>query len=258
MVEARTIRSAYLKVRKPLAFVLVIVAFAMRFVSIPVVQDAVLVALGIMVIQMLFELHDRITATERPRIYKEFFDATLQMRSCVEKTIEKKGDISIQWIGMTMHHAWTFLKNILPGIVADKRRVSIKIELCMLDSGWDKLEGLNASWKGRTVTNYEAICLFKKQVENKQTDNKWSIDVYLYRHMPHWHGLLIDNKYLFLSTCSWKDGVLLGGENPYELYERDDKLGGSKKISQFNSWFKYIRDHSEKCANSTPGGLAKK
>ena len=235
----------YHKARRPIAFALVVIAAFPRLIPVPNIQLAALVALGAIILETLFEVQKQVATNKPSRVFPEFYSVSQEIQRSIAKTIDTKHVVHIRALGMSMGHAWPFLVNTLQPFLASNQKQEVHLEIAILDSRWNDLQSINSDWPARSKTNFDEIERFFEVNRKRLTDKGWLVSVYRYRHIPNWHGVLIDNDALFLSTCFWRDKKLMGAENVYELFLRNESEVGAQRIYEFISWFEYIRQVSE-------------
>jgi hypothetical protein len=163
------------------------------------------------------------------------------MREVILDRVNRKREIHIRALGMSMGHAWQFLVGTLLPILLDNNKQRVILEIAMLDSNWSELPKINPDWISRSAANLKEINRFIEDNKEKLTKKGWSIKVYTYDYVPNWHGILLDEDILFLSSCFWTGKKLSGGENQYELITPTEGASEQFKIRQFKSWFDYIK-----------------
>lgn len=238
---ASVARDTYSRIKPVIAMLLAGAIVIAPAIPLDGLQVAAIGALGVIILETLFDIHRIVNIREQSQIYAEFFDAAQAMKSAIIEYAKRKRHVRIRALGMSMGHAWPFLINILQPLLDSNVQCSINLEIAMLDSKWQQLEKINPNWKAKSETLYDEINRFSKANLEKLNAKQWHISVVVYSHMPNWHGILLDEELLFLSTCFWRDGKLTGAENQYELYRSSDKQLGVHRISQFVTWFDYIK-----------------
>lgn len=238
---ATMLRKFYRAIRRPMAWVLVVVAAASPLAPIPEIQIAALGALGLIILELLFELHKQVTQEKDVVVFSEFYEVSLALRGAIADRLHGNQRVCIRALGMSMGHAWPFLANTLVPILERDGRQVVDLQIAMLDAQWDRLEDLNPAWADRVGGNYRQILRFANEHRTLLERKGWRVSVHRYSHMPNWHGILIDQDLLFLGTCYWKSGLLTGGENQYELFRASESELATHRIEQFLSWFEFAQ-----------------
>ncbi|MCH8945120.1 MAG: hypothetical protein IH910_10090 [Proteobacteria bacterium] len=229
---------AYNLFRRPTAYILMALAIAGQFLNVGILPSAALLALGIIVLELLFDLHKTLQSqTPTTTLFNDFYDASRAMTIEINRVLDLKNKITICALGMSMGHGWSFLRGTLEPLLHNGRNVEVELNIAMLDPSWHEIDKLNPSWKDRAGANLAEINRFITDSRELMDRYSWSINIHTYRHMPNWHGVCINNDKLFLSHCYWKRGYLTGAENIYERINRDDGAHESSRVSHFMSWF---------------------
>jgi hypothetical protein len=242
------IREAYATAQRPLAFALVGLVLLGQFIDSQEVQFAAIGALGLIALETLFEIHQRMVVGQAgPRAYDEFFETTPDIVMDIQRSIDRSDQVHVRALGMSMGHAWTFLVNSLePYSRRAGKRTRIKIEIAMLDPEWSVLAALHPAWKVRAEAHFNEIDSYITSKKSALEATGWSIDLYTYGHMPNWHGILVNETVLYQGTCTWRDGRLTGADDAYERDVADNSPSEYKAIQRYLSWFRYIEAHPVK------------
>lgn len=236
-----TLRKIYGAIKRPLAIAMVVIVVLADLVPVPVAQTTALGVLAIIMVEILFDIHKQLTEANIPRIFPDFISAAVAMRDAILEALSRKQSVRIRALGMSMGHAWPFLSSVLLPVLQSQEQKVVHLEVAMLDGHWDELARLNPYWAVRANAHHDEIVRFVESNREKLLNKGWRVDIYRYRHVPNWHGILLDDDKLFLSTCSWKDDILMGAENQYEFLLSSDRELGLYRIGQFISWFERIK-----------------
>jgi hypothetical protein len=233
--------AAYNRGRAGIAYALVAFALAPQFLPLPAgVSYSALSVLGFVGVSVLFDVEARLQVAESANRFSQFYEVAAAMRSAALSRADRSG-LHLQAVGMSMGHAWTFLAALLDEIAADPHVRDVKVDVAMLDPEWDQLEAINPHWAARCRPNRQAMETYSNTKMADQATRNWALQIHTYRHMPNWHGICLDGEILFLSTCSWRDGNLVGGENEYERFERGRGDRSARAFELFESWLGAIQ-----------------
>lgn len=253
----------YDKAKAPLAYICLIIILGIQFIPETFhegsfgkyTQLTFLVFLGILVIEMLFDINRRVRKEEKTlKRYDDWDDTILDLRSIIDTQLKngKNGEVRIQCIGLAMRNYWQSMVKVIDPYLLGTKQTSVKLslEMAMLsDSFFEKntlsTELLKLKYQTEAKAKHEAIEAFKQVKKEKLDKLGWSIDLYTYDHLPNLYGVLIDDQYLFLGLTYWEGKDLRGAGTSYDLYRRYDKYGGSDKILIFKSWFNHIKESSK-------------
>lgn len=232
-------RAAYAGAKKPTAFLLVVLAGVGSVLPMIELQVAALVACGAIALEVLFDLRKSVSRLFVPHVFADFFETTAAMRDEILSRLDHDRRVTIKAMGLSMGHAWPFLINSLTNrFRAGSEKIDLQI--AMLDPSWPELTWVNPDWAARARTNIDEIERYAELLRPVLTSSGSTISLSVYAYMPNWHGVLINDEVLFLSTCFWRNGCLTGAENRYELLFASDPHLGAPRTSQFRSWFDRI------------------
>lgn len=146
-----------------------------------------------------------------------------------------------------MHYSWPFIKIITDKLVENGQfKNKLEIELALLDKAWSK------EWKLKLWHNSQAKTLekeIKSYTVKYKNNEKIKLTAYYYSHLPHTHGMCINDEILFVSDSYWKKTkekddrmpALVLGESEYIRYDVPDKTTGKARITQFNHLFDFLK-----------------
>lgn len=246
-------------VGKIAAFVIILILWAARmgfhfFGELPEkLQISLLAFLGIMGVEQLFQLVEQGRLCVPPKTYRDFPTATIPMEELIisEGTAARGRSVKIQFLGVGMHMGHEWVTSTLHQITADNPSLRLQIEICMVSP-----EFLRARSFDKTVVNWPELASAHLQNYKDLVGNRlWSCEgrfeisaVYVYDNLPQSHGILINDQYLFGSSCDFGDHFagnlpkpyqFRAGLNKYCFYQRGDSIFGAEKITEFKNWFGY-------------------
>jgi hypothetical protein len=236
-------RNAYTRTRIPLSYALVALALLPQFAPVPAgVAIAAIYSLGFIVLTSIFSIQDSLRRQNPEARFTEFYDVATEIRDAASTRAVRRG-VEIQALGMSMGHAWTFLSSLLSSLAKDRNVRNVRVQVAMLDPEWEQIAAFNPTWPERTRTQRQAI--LEHFTSNSELTNRrnWEFELRLYRHTPNWHGICLDGEILFLSTCSWQNGRLVGGENEYERFQRGGGPRADRAFELFQTWFGSMDGH---------------
>lgn len=144
----------------------------------------------------------------------------------------------IQCLGVSLAYSWRPLRDLLEKILPDRpKNKKLSLSLSILDYKWHKFDSLNVDWIDSNKRLYVSLNEFLKNY-GKQIE----FNLFTYRYTPNWHGFLVDDTHLFISSClleKKRNGnyVLLVGQNEYEYFEDSNNEAFKIKVKQFRNWF---------------------
>jgi len=241
------IRKAYLKLRQPIAVLLVLVAYFWKFLpgGLPV-QVAALGTLGLIILTMLFEIYDWTQRSDaaKTRRFNGIAEAIPAIKVCLRAAYRKDHKITIQWIGMTMANVWiTNLEGIFDWLAKEVQVQKVTFDVAMLDKAWLNQNIINRGWTGQSADdNAGKILGYFKDDPTRVPELRqctWAFEVRRYAHMPMLHGGLVNGRYLFLGISRWEGETVKAGDRLYELYRLNDGDEARDKIEVFQGWFSF-------------------
>jgi len=243
---AQVAKRWYEQLRKPMIVIAVITAFSAGIYDIPIAQSAALLAAALLLVELLFDISDRLTIAKRGVRFLRIHDAALHFREAVEKRAVSGKLVSVKWLGMSMEYGSSLLDDMVSSLKNVHKHLRIQLTIVMLDPDWEHLKDINTSWPMKAQAHLENIKLLVDRLATEFPEQNITVNVYLYSHMPNWHGFVLDDRYGYISTCSWHGKRLLGGENPYELIDGQQDDINAEKLYQFLSWFDYCKQRQVK------------
>jgi len=233
------IKQAYLRIREPVGYLLVILAVVGGIFSNQKLQFGALGILSGIILRLLFEIYARADSTSPPiRRFKSLADARGEMEACLLTSLKQDGFIRIQWMGMTMYNVWNTMEPVFDWLAKEIHARQVRFEVAMLDSAWLDQYRINQSWTGPSATiNAEKIQLYTQGDPDKLQGLEWVFEVHRYAHMPVLHGGLVNGKYLFMGICRWEGRTLKAGDRPFDIYTFKDGDDALDKIKVFENWF---------------------
>jgi|694.fasta_scaffold146709_3 hypothetical protein len=195
---------------------------------------------------------EKIAQQEKP--YADYSDALRDAQRLIEDRLEKKQNsrssgidrdrIEIKIIAVSMTFSWPFIASKLPRILSSYPDSYADVQLAFVNPHYLEALGLEAydidfADEGRQrLKEIPAFC----DGLASNIGERLQIKARMYKNLPHWHGILIDDEYLFLGRTDWtfsfKKPKLTVGQNKYRYFDRSSSLG-IERIELFKSWQRY-------------------
>lgn len=154
---------------------------------------------------------------------------------------ERAGEkLKIRLMGICLHKSFPTLRRFVETMTA--RDLRIEVRLAILDETSEAYKSLNHRWRSLYDIFQEDLSHFLQQLRTKMLTRNISIKLVRYKHMPNWHGILINYDHLFMGHCLWhEDGSLVAAQEPYDYYRKEHSAVHARKIQQYTAWFDYCR-----------------
>ncbi|MFN6568659.1 hypothetical protein [Dendronalium sp. ChiSLP03b] len=195
---------------------------------------------------------EKIAQQEKP--YADYGDALRDAERCIisclndgmkrQKNTTDKNKIEIKVIAVAMTFSWRFICDKVPKILRDYPDSYANIELTFVDHQYLEdlnLENYDINWSEESKQRIRDINNFINGLPEQLSD-RLCIVARVYKNLPHWHGFLIDDEYLFLGRTDWSffrdKPKLTVGQNKYRYFDRSSSTG-IERIELFKDWHKY-------------------
>lgn len=239
--------------KKPLVYFLVFLVIILQILPSDILPfnsgvylyGTALIWLGYTLLEMLFEIHEKIlnqrkelNIIESEKVFSEIKDIILGSKQKIT---------NIKCIGVAGRNGWT---NVIEKLTQEnhedsllKNSIKFEIDLLLLDPATWEANGLAF----RRINDYrntiENINRRSDFINNSVTNDSY-LNLHLYDHMPNVIGLLINDNYLFVTNSYWEvqegEWVLRAGGTNHFVYDKNDDFGGQEVINRFMGWFNYI------------------
>ena len=211
---------------------LVIVFYLGDLLNLGALRDQLLVAAAIGILAILFEILMFISENMKPKpevTFSSLYEALPKINEMVE---DDKEITSIKIIAAT---GGTTVSSILPSIVKNSQAKKLEISMGVIDPDTPYREWLPSRWPAEVRTSI-------KRLADEFESERISVDIFYFRVLPVTHGLLINDKHLFLGFFGWTESnnrpLLAGAQLPHRYYnasEPDSKY----QFDLFRSWFEH-------------------
>jgi hypothetical protein len=215
------------------------------------------------ILKVICQQIERISQQEKP--YSDYNDALRDaekhIRVCLDdrmrsqKRTTDKNNIEIKVIAVAMTFSWVFIRDRITKILKDYPDSYASIELAFVEHKYLEslnLENYDINWPEESKQRVKDINNFVNGLPEQLTE-RLCIVAKLYKNLPHWHGFLIDDEYLFLGRTDWsfyKDKPKLTvGQNKYRFFDRSGTLG-IERIDLFKDWHKYYLQYGSEALPS--------
>jgi hypothetical protein len=234
---AGAVKDGWDKSRKPLAYLLVMVAIVSRFIPGHDFGFAGLAAAFLILLLFVFEIHKAVTLKEPPKYYASFAAAIPRILQELDRFMQGHGEHrSIRVLGIVLFHQWPLLDPYLGELLAGPNPRRVNVEIALVDPTWPDLPALNPASQGMATGCIGLMEAFADLHHPRMAACGWSFSVHTYRYTPHLFGMLIGDDVLFVGRSFWAGDLLRGGQNEIEEFDTRD-AHGRQKIDEFKGWF---------------------
>jgi hypothetical protein len=154
-----------------------------------------------------------------------------------------------------MTFSWGFIRDRMPKILRDYPDSYATVELAFVEHKYLEslnLENYDINWSDESKQRVRDINNFINGLPEQLTE-RLCIVARLYKNLPHWHGFLIDDEYLFLGRTDWSFSrnkpKLTVGQNKYRYFDRSSTMG-IERIELFKDWHKYYLQYGSEALPS--------
>lgn len=202
------------------------------------------------ILRNIGEQIEKIAKQEKP--FADFSDAFRDAEECIVARLNngikrqkiKQDKIEIKILAVAMTFSWKFICNKIPKILTNYPFSYIDVEVVFVDyqylesldlETWDLNFAEESKQRVREINNFinglpDQLC------------SRLSISARVYRNLPNWHGILVDNEHLYLGRTDWSfltdRPKLTVGQNKYRYFDHSTS-SGIERIKLFKNWHKY-------------------
>jgi hypothetical protein len=203
---------------------------------------------------------DRYESFERLLVHELTFPATaeafsvahryldLYFQHCLDQGEFLRADLKLLAVGMTF--SWEFITQRIPQLLRKYPSAEVNLEILVVNPKFLKklpISKDNIPWKKRCQLHLREIQ--RLQADPIRHQNRLRIQIKKYNNLPCWHGILMNNRHLFLGRVNWKFErdlpELTVGQNPYRHYGSGNPKANDR-IQLFLNWFRYYNDYASK------------
>jgi hypothetical protein len=198
------------------------------------------------------KVDDLNTIVEQEFAFKDYLSAHNALEKDINSYLSQcKNDgvenprLNIVVIAVSMVFSWRFLRDRIPEFLQNHPGLSIDLKLLWVDPELLKSIGMSRfsdiNWteisRKRLVDTQDFLDL------HPQCRERLRLQARIYRNLPHWHGILFNEKHLYLGRVNWsfpEDNrpKITCGRNKYRYFDITSDMG-RERIDLFKSWYKY-------------------
>lgn len=178
-----------------------------------------------------------------PPTFPRFTAMEESMTSVMNDLIAKGDKISIKVIGVSSKFSSPFIQRLIIDLLetGPSRSLDVEIGIALTEPSKLKEWGLE-EWDRSSRHCIEEATEFLRKHKKKMTTAGIKLTLGEYDNLPHWHGVMFNDKILFMGRTEWyRDGddslwQLRVGEVEYRRFEVNDSYGGNDRIDRFVQW----------------------
>ena len=192
-------------------------------------RDELLITFASVILALLFDILISISENMKVKPTKQFSSISTAL-PIIEEIVSRDENISVKIIAAT---GGTTRASILPLIIDGSKAKKIEISIGILDPS-SISEYTPSHWLSEIRTTIKYLVGF--------TNHQVHIDLFLFEALPVPHGLVINNKHLFLGFFNWRkvgeDFQLSGAQLAHKYYHMGDPEF-DYYFNLFESWFNH-------------------
>ncbi len=235
------LRNLYKRLQTPLAYIIVIIAASFSFSPWPKVSSGMLVAFAFLILPLFFEIHKTVVSDSPVTSFNSFAEARPIILSVLDTHILQDRDPKVRLLGSALYYQFPILEEFISNNILKANPGQLSVEIALMDPDWTDTSAADDALPGQIISTAGQIKKFVKNHSTLIEKHKWSIRLFQYQYLPQRLGILIGNNDLFLCRTYWKKGSFYGGANSVEHLNSNDSALATKKISEFKSWFNYLK-----------------
>lgn len=249
------LQDGYEAAKKPIAYIMMLLAVLLGSLPSEILPDSiqeityssVLLILALMLLQILFEIYEKVMEEEKVLNIKEHDQLYSEIRKIIFNSKDKT--TTIKCIGVAGRNCWGDIVEKFTQENNDdylgKQAIHFNIDIALLDIKTWKTNHQSLRRIGDYSQTIDNIKLRSEHIKETSLDGS-NLNLHFYSHMPNMIGILVNNNYLFVTYTYWEiqenEWTLRAGRTNHFVYDRNDNFGGQEMINRFLGWFNYITD----------------
>ncbi len=183
-----------------------------------------------------------------------FSDVEKKIRDILTEKLNNKDDrpvVKLKLISVAMTFSWNFVISQVPKILLQYSTATIELELLFIASEFLELQSLATHEINWVQVSKQRVIDVQHFISDMDSTfhGRMVINARTYKNLPHWHGWIVDNRYLFLGRTNWyfksEKPKLLVGQNKYRYFDTSTQEG-DEKVQLFLNWQNYYFNFASK------------
>lgn len=185
--------------------------------------------------ERLESMEKKLKTIEAPRRFDDWDQAQPEIQRLINNSFTDFDHTELQCLGVALHVSWKTVRERLETYHKLRGKYpKVTVRLKVLSSEWRHWDKLGRAWRRRNESFYESVTEFIQKV---QGNPDVTITVSDYDYTPNWHGVLINGRHLFRSSCLYRDNEFTVHKNPYVFFRLEENEYSDMQIAEFSHWF---------------------
>jgi hypothetical protein len=187
-------------------------------------------------LMQITSMEKKLKSIETPRRFDDWDQVQPEIQRLIKNSFDDFEYTELSCLGVALHVSWKTVRECIEQYHKKHNRypkasIHLKV-LCLEWSNWDKF---GRAWKRRNQSFYESVSEFTQKIQGSDL----KIITYDYNYVPNWHGVLINGRHLFRSSCLYRDNEFTVHKNPYVYFRLEENEYSDMQVSEFKNWFSY-------------------
>lgn len=186
----------------------------------------------------LDSIDKKLKTIEAPRRFDNWDHAKPELKRLITNSFNDFPLTQIDCLGVALHVSWKTVRECLEAYseTHDGDYPKAVINLKVLSPNWRHFAKLGPDWRRRNEAFYRGVTSF---LQNVRGDKHLKIKVFDYDYTPNWHGVLINGRHLFRSSCLYRQTEFTVHKNPYVYFRQEENEYSDMQLSEFLHWFRH-------------------
>lgn len=178
-----------------------------------------------------------IRSLEAPRRFEDWYKVQPEIQRLIHNSFENNESTKIHCLGVALHVSWKTVREC----VEQYQKIHGKfpkttIHLKVISPQWKFWNTLGNAWHRRNEALHDSVTDFLQIIRGNPDVQVILCD---YEYLPNWHGVLINERHLFRSSCLYRNNEFTVHKNPYVYFCHEENYYSDMQISEFQYWFNH-------------------
>jgi hypothetical protein len=194
-----------------------------------------------------------------------FEKANLFIREYLNNGVEEEILLYIKITAVSRHYSWPIFVSNISTWLCEHHNCRVNLSILLVDPSYLRELLIAAAPINWAEESEKRVKDLEQIVEDMSASEKERLNcaIRVFRGLPQYHGVVINNDELFLGRTDWKfvDGKqpqLKVGQNRYRYFNRGTTEGedrGSERVNLFLNWHRFHYNHDSKPAIAFQRGI---